>query len=144
VAPSRVLVDINVLLDVILDRKPWADDATLLLDAIATGRVSGHVAGHALTTVYHLVDREQGRGRAVTAVSDLLGIFTVVPLGNDEFHRALALGLSDYEDAVQVAACLAAGADVLVTRNEKDFKGAPVTLRTPGELLALLGPNLAR
>jgi len=26
-----------------------------------------------------------------------------------------------------------------VTRNAKDYKGAPVALRTPGEALALLG-----
>jgi hypothetical protein len=62
----------------------------------------------------------------------------VVPLDGADFQRALALGLSDYEDAVQVAACLKVGADYLVTRNARDFKGAPIVVRTPGEVLALL------
>ncbi len=48
------------------------------------------------------------------------------------------MSLSDFEDAVQAAACLTAGADYLVTRNGKDFKGAPVATRTPGEILASL------
>ncbi len=132
-------MDTNILLDVVLDREPWADDATLLLDAIASGRVPGCIASHAVTTVYYLVERARGRTRAVTAVSDLLEIFSVVALGSADFHRALALGLPDYEDAVQVAACLTAGADVLVTRNERDFKGAPIALRNAGEVLALIG-----
>jgi predicted nucleic acid-binding protein len=138
-APTRlaVLVDTNVLLDVILDRRPWADDATLLLDVIAKGDARGYIAGHAITTVYYIVERAQGRAAAVTAIGDLLQVLEVVPLEGADFQRALAMGLRDYEDAVQVAAALHAGADFLVTRNERDFKGAAVKLRTAGEVLTL-------
>src|SRR5919204_421736 len=71
-------------------------------------------------------------------VSDLLQVLSVVPLAGPDFQRTLSLGLRDYEDAVQVAACLQMGAGYLVTRNAKDLKGAPVTARAPGEVLALL------
>jgi predicted nucleic acid-binding protein len=138
-APARLaaLVDTNVLLDVILDRRPWADDATLLLDVIASGIARGYVAGHAITTVHYIVERAEGRAAAVTAISDLLQILEVVPLAGADFQRALAMGVQDYEDAVQVAAALHAGVDFLVTRNERDFKGAAVKLRTAGEVLTL-------
>lgn len=71
-------------------------------------------------------------------MSDLLQLLTVVALSSADFQRALGLGLKDYEDGVQAAACLQIGADYLVTRNEKDFKGAPVTPRTAGEVLAVI------
>lgn len=135
--PSSVLIDTNVVLDVILDRAPWANDATVLLDLIATSRTRGYVAGHAVTTVYYIVERERGRTTAVTAVGDLLEILEVVPLESADFQRALAMGLGDYEDAVQAAACLKVGASFLVTRNQRDFKGAPVASRSPAEVLAL-------
>lgn len=134
-----LLVDTNIVLDVVLDRKPWADDATALLDAIAKGRAEGHVASHAVTTVHYVVQRERSRAVAATAASDLLQVVTVVPLGNADFQRALGIGLKDYEDAVQVAACLQVGADYLVTRNAKDYKRSPVATRSAGEVLALLG-----
>jgi predicted nucleic acid-binding protein len=134
-----VLLDTNILLDVILDRTPWADDATALLDKIAKHEASGSVAAHAVTTVYYLVERAKGRAAATTAVSDLLDILDVVALDGADLRRALALGLKDYEDAVQAAACLKIGARFLVTRNERDFKGAPVAPRSAGEVLALLG-----
>ena len=136
--PPGVLVDTNVLLDVVLRRAPHAADAARLLDAVATGGARGWVAGHAVTTVHYIVEREQGRTRAVTAVGDVLQLLDVVPLAAADFQRALAMGLRDFEDAVQAAACLRAGADFLATRNGKDFKGAPVTTKTPGEVLALL------
>lgn len=133
-----LLIDTNVLLDVVLARKPWTRDARLLLDAIAMGHADGHVAGHAITTLYYVVEREKGRVAAVTAVSDLLQLLSVVALELTDFQRALALDLEDYEDAVQAAACLKIGADFLITRNEDDFRRAPVSPRTAGDVLALL------
>lgn len=141
VKPARqlaLLVDTNVVLDVILDREPWATDAVRLLDTIERGGAKGFVAAHAVTTVHYVVARATDRATANSAVADLLEVLTVVETGAAEFHRALAMGLGDFEDAVQAAACFTAGADYLVTRNARDFKGAPVSTRTPGEVLALL------
>ena len=137
-APLSVLVDTNVVLDLILDRAPWADDASRLLDAIGSARLRGFIAGHAVTTVHYIVERVRDHTRAATAVSDLLELLDVVSVGSADFQRALSLGLRDYEDAVQAAACLKVGASFLVTRNPKDFKGAPVEIRSPAEVLALL------
>ena len=64
--------------------------------------------------------------------------FTVVALGTPDFNHALVLGLTDYEDAVQAAASLKIGADYLVTRNPRDYRGAPIKTRSAGEVVALL------
>jgi len=136
--PSVVLIDTNVLLDLVLARAPHAVEAALLLDAVARGRAVGHVAGHAVTTMHYVVEKARGRRAATTAVGDLLALLDVVPIGGPELQRALAMGLADFEDAVQAAACLEIGAEFLVTRNAKDFKGAPVTTKTAGEVLAIL------
>lgn len=135
---TRLLVDTNVVLDVVLNRQPWAADAAVLLDAVAKGRAQGYIAGHAVTTVYYIVEKQSGHAVAATAVSDLLQLLSVVPLAAADFQRALGLALRDFEDGVQAAACLQVNADYLVTRNPKDFQGAPVTTRAPGEVLALL------
>lgn len=135
-----LLLDTNVLLDVMLERTPWVEDATTLLDALARGRGAGYVASHTIPTVYYLVARARDRAAAATATSDLLQLLTVVPLDNAGFQRALGLGLRDFEDGAQAAACLQIGADCLVTRKAGDYAGAPVTLRTAGEALALLAP----
>ena len=137
-ALPKLLVDINVVLDVVLERKTWLRDSAAILDAIASGRAAGFIAGHGVTTIYYLAASANGRAAATTAVADLLQICDAVPLTTADFHRALALGLKDFEDAVTAAAALAIGADYLVTRNEKDFKGSPVAIRSPGKILSLL------
>ncbi|HLL45079.1 MAG TPA: PIN domain-containing protein [Longimicrobiaceae bacterium] len=134
----KLLVDINIALDLLLERAPWAGDAGRLLTAIERGQAEGYVAGHTITTIYYVMARYKDRAAAATAVTDLLRILRVVPIEASDFHRALVLGLSDFEDAVQVTAGLKVGADYVVTRNGRDFKAAPVDARTPAEVLALL------
>jgi predicted nucleic acid-binding protein len=139
-APRRptLLVDTNIVLDVVLERAPWVADATALFDVVARGQTPAFIAGHTVTTVHYIVERERDRRTATTAIGDLLTLFPVVPLDTADFQRALALRLRDYEDAVQAVACLRIGADFLVTRNPKDYRGSPVTPRAPGEVLALI------
>ncbi len=138
--PLRLLVDLNIVLDVVLKREPWYRDAVGLFDAMSGGAAEGYVASHAIATLYFLVNKANGRMAAVTAVTDLLSICEVAPMGRQDFQRALALGFADFEDAVQVAAALQTGCAYIVTRNAKDFKGSPVQVRTAGELLSLLPP----
>jgi len=142
--PLRLLVDLNIVLDVVLKREPWYRDAVTLLDALSRGAAEGYVASHAIATLYFLVNRANGRVAAVTAVTDILSICKVAPMGTPDFQRALALGFADFEAAVQVAAALQTGCAYIVTRNAKDFKGSPVPVRTAGELLSLLAPPSER
>lgn len=137
----KVLIDTNILLDVILGRSPWSIDAALLMDAASHGACEGFLAGHSVTTVQYIVQRELGRQRAAAAVSGLLTVLRVVGLEHDDFLVALTLGLADFEDAVQVATALKCGADFIATRNVRDFRGVDVPLRSAGEIVAFLSAS---
>jgi predicted nucleic acid-binding protein len=134
----KLLVDTNVFLDVILERKDLMRESAAVLDAIEEGRADGYVSSHAITTIHYIVAKANGRAAAATAISDVLALCEVVAVNEADFHRALALGLEDFEDAVQVAAALRVGADYLVSRNEKDFRDSPVDVRSPVTIAALL------
>ena len=92
--------------------------------------------------MHYIVERARDRATATTAVSDLLQVVNVVPLASEDFHRALALGLRDFEDAVQVAAGLRAGVQYLVTRTVRDFRGSPIDARSPAEAVAVISAEL--
>ena len=134
----RLLLDINVLLDVLLERDPWARLAAELLAIIETNQAQGFVAAHTLPTVYSVVARSQDRDTATRAMHDLLHLLDVVPVEKQDFYRALSLPLNDFEDAVQAAAAFRIDAEYLVTRNEPDFKGASIATATPSTILSLL------
>ncbi len=134
----KLLLDVNVVLDVILAREPWMREAARVLNAVESRRVQGLVAGHTLTTVHYVVRKVHGNAAATAAVSDLLRILDVDPVETADFFQALALSMSDFEDAVQVACALKAGVDHLVTRDLDDFRGLAIPAVLPSEVLALI------
>jgi hypothetical protein len=53
-------------------------------------------------------------------------------------RHAAAFPIRDFEDALQAAAAMACGADVIATRNVRDYAGSPVRAVTPSALLGEL------
>jgi predicted nucleic acid-binding protein len=74
----KLLIDTNVFLDVILERKDLARESAAVLDAIESERAEGYVSSHDLTTIHHIVAKANGRTGAATAVSDILELCEVV------------------------------------------------------------------
>ena len=135
----RVLFDINVILDVLLDRKPYADASAAAWVAIETGVAEGLIAAHAVTTIHDLVRKELGAAKARRIISALLRVFSIATVDAAVIQEALQLSFSDFEDAVTAAAARFAGCQCIVTREPKGFRGSPVRSLTPEAVTPLWG-----
>ena len=136
----RVMVDINVILDVLENRNGWVMDAAKTCAVCGGGmRATGFVPPHAVTTIYYIVRKRGGKSLADKAIDWLLALFKVADCGTDEFKAARASGIDDYEDAVVVASAKKTGCDYIVTRNTVHFKVSPVPVMTPAAFVAKFG-----
>lgn len=132
----RVLFDTNVLLDVLLSRKPHAEPAVRLLSLADTGRIQGVLSATTVTTIHDIATKAVGRKAATGHVQTLLSIFEVAVVDRSVLEKALDLAFDDFEYAVLHAAAVGAGAGAIVTRNGKDFARATLPILDPPELLA--------
>lgn len=135
---TRVLVDINVVLDLLADREPLAEASAAVLGEIESGRVEGCLAAHTITTLRFRLAKHLGKARTRRVLTDLLSLVRLVPVDEDRLRHALAANWADFEDAVQAACAEKAEVDYLVTRNKADFRESAVKTVTPAELLAVL------
>lgn len=134
----RVMLDLNVLLDVVQRREPfYAASAAVLSQAIEGPNVAC-LPGHALTTLHYIVSKYSGQEQADTLVDWALTHLEVVPQDRSQFVRARSLRFTDFEDAAVASAAEASGCEIIVTRNVADFSSSPVPAVTPEELLATL------
>jgi predicted nucleic acid-binding protein len=136
---KRVLFDINVVLDVLLDRQPYAEASAAAWAAIETGAAQGLLAAHAVTTIHYLLRKEMGNVKARRIVSAILRVFEVAAVDGAVVHEALHLPLPDFEDAVTASAARSAGCECVVTRDPRGFRGSPVRPLTPEAATPLLG-----
>lgn len=135
---TRILIDLDVILDVLLDRAPHAEASAAVWAAIESGEADGAIAAHCVTTLHYLATRSRGRDFGERCVADVLSVFAVAPVDSAVLSEALALRWSDFEDAVCAASAKAAGCQVIATRDPRGFKGSLCPALTPVETLALL------
>ena len=133
-----VLIDTDVLIDVALERKRHVDSASALLDALEQRQAGAFVAWHSISNFYYLVQPTRGRAGARQFVLDLTSFIDVAPTTTTSLRFAASVDMKDFEDAMQVAAAMACGADVIATRNIKDYAKSPVKAATPKEVLAMV------
>jgi predicted nucleic acid-binding protein len=139
----RILLDVNVILDFVLDRPPFGEAATVLWALAERKEIEAVVPAHGVTTVFYLAARQRGPAFARRVVGDLLAVPSVAAVDAAVLRRAVALGWRDFEDAVCAAAAEAAGCDTLVTRDPKGYPESPVVVVDPLTAVSLLqeGPG---
>ena len=130
----RVLFDTNVVLDVMLDREPFAAASAEILSRAEAGHVAGCICATTVTTIHYLATRALGSERALAEVRKLFSLFEIAPVTRTILETALDLGFTDYEDAVLHEAARQVDAQGIVTRNPGDFRKSTLPVFSPDEL----------
>lgn len=138
----NVLFDTNVILDVLLDRKPFSEDSARLLAGAERREIAGFAAATTITTIHYLCSKAVGKSRARRELERLLSILDVAPVNRAVLESALASKIGDFEDAVLAEAGALVPVDAIATRNAKDFAGATTPVYSPVEILNLLDLEL--
>jgi len=132
----KVMLDLNILLDVAQGRKPFYSASAKVLSALLRDEAIGCIPGHALTTLHYILSRGSDAETADGFIDWLLARFRIIGENHGVFARARGLKMTDFEDAVVASAAEKAGCRWIVTRNPKDFAASPVAALTPEEFLA--------
>jgi predicted nucleic acid-binding protein len=134
----RVLLDLNVVLDLFLVRKPWCDDSAAIWDANSRRQIDAHLSSASFPTLFYLVRKHGGRSLAQRAVTDCLNSLAIVPVDVSSLRLAAMGPGGDFEDNLQVASAVEAKLEAIVTRDPNGFAGSPLPVLTPTEFLAKL------
>ena len=133
----KVLFDTNVVLDVLLRRQPFHQDAAKLFAYVELREIEGYLGATTVTTLYYFMEKTLGDD-ARTELRRLFELFKVATVDKAVLDKAVTSPLTDYEDAVLVEAAFMSNLDAIVTRNIKDFKNTSLRVLAPEELLAML------
>lgn len=134
----KVFVDTNVLLDVVLDRKPHVEYARLLLEAGWKGQFSLFTSSVSLLNMHYIVQANSGKAAGLNAVIHLKEIFSILNVDQKMIDQAVSCDPTDFEDAVQIFSAKSANCDVIITRDRKGFVGFDIEVKTPKEFFKAL------
>jgi predicted nucleic acid-binding protein len=135
----RALIDTNVVLDVLLERLPFFDEADAVWKKCDEGVIDGFVSAVTITTIFYVARKLLGAQQALEAVATCMEAFQIAPIDRHALELALQLTGDDFEDNVQIACARTAQLDHVITRDRTGFAASDVAVLTPREVLQRLG-----
>jgi predicted nucleic acid-binding protein len=139
----KVLIDTNIVLDLLLEREPFVEDAIALFDQVEAGQVRGYIAATTITNIFYIVRKVQGREAALQAVSRIAAGLEICAIDRHTIAQALASNLKDFEDGIQFACAVLNQLDAIATRDTSDFIGVSLPVWSIAELQAQLSQQNA-
>jgi len=131
----KVFVDTNVVLDFLLKREDFFEDARMIMALGYNKRCDLYMSSLSFSNIAYIA-RKQLKGDALyECFSEIRELLSVSPVTQVELDQAILLRASDFEDALQYCSAKTVGADCIVTRNTKDFQFSEIVILTPSEFV---------
>jgi predicted nucleic acid-binding protein len=131
----HLFLDTNILLDIIEARPEFVENSTQVLARAEEINARIFIAWHGLATIYYLIRRGRTEADTIREIDQILNWAEIAPVDSNTAIRARSLVFPDFEDAMQSACAENCFADIIITRNTKDFALSRVPALSPFEFL---------
>ena len=131
-----LLIDANILLDVLLDRKEFVKESALIWKLCETRQMKGYVSALTFANIMYIMRKELTPEKTEEVFRRLNLIFELADFSGSVLEKAVEMKWSDFEDAVQSATAERVHADYVITRNIRDFGRSKIMALTRTEFLA--------
>lgn len=134
---KRVLVDVNVFMDVLQAREGIRSSSWTLSILSEQDKYCGFASALTIPILHYFESRRYGDSKARMNVRETLMGFTVVDLTDELIQRAFDEdSISDFEDCIQYHSAKSALCNAIITRNTRDFRNIELDVYTPEEFLS--------
>ncbi len=134
---KKIFIDTNILLDVVMHRSDFCEQAAAVWADCESRKVQGVVSAISLNNMHCVVRKRVESAAALEYVRFVLDIFSVVPLDESIWRLAVDLPGKDFEDAIQTFSAVQARVDCIVTRDRLHFSNSYMPVISPAEYLDL-------
>ena len=129
---EKVLIDTDVILDLLFDRKPFSEESSQILGFCENGKIKGFVTAIMLSNIYYLLRKTAKHEKVIANLKMLMSIMDVTSTNKKTVLDALNSDFKDFEDALQnFSAQNYNEIKVIITRNIKDYKTSSLSVMTP-------------
>ncbi|HND46820.1 MAG TPA: PIN domain-containing protein [Chitinophagales bacterium] len=129
---DKVLIDTDVILDFLFDRKPFSDDASRILSLCESKQIQGFVTAIILSNIYYLLKKTAKHEKVIESLKALMNILDIVTTDKTTVLNALNSEFKDFEDALQnFSAEKNKEIKIIITRNIKDYKSSNLSIMQP-------------
>ena len=122
----KVLIDTNIVLDVLLNRKPFVEDAIKPFQQAEKGQIEAYITASSVTDLVYILRKAYSLTEIKTHLKEMFQFIKIVGINPSMITGALDQDGPDFEDAVMMECARQSGMEIIITRNKPDFTKSAV------------------
>ncbi|MDR0987737.1 MAG: PIN domain-containing protein [Ruminococcus sp.] len=130
-----ILLDTNVVLDSLIKRKLFYQEADIILNLAVEKKIECCISANSLADIFYFCSKEKNVPEARYMLNYLLENFEVAAIDGEDCKSAMKLPIADFEDALIVQCALKYKVEYIITRDIKLHTNGVVTAVSPEEFL---------
>ena len=132
----QVLIDADLVLERLLNRSGFVEEAKILWEMISVRQIQGHITKIGLEKIRIFSTELKDKENAEAVVSKLQEKIRICPVNECLLKKARSLNLIDFESAVEVACAIDMKLGVIVSQTPQNFLGTPLRILPVWKLVA--------
>ncbi|MDB5209537.1 MAG: hypothetical protein JWQ30_364 [Sediminibacterium sp.] len=132
----NVYLDTNVVLDLLLARKPFDTEAEQIFRLIAEKKLIAYISALSYGQIGYFLEKNLTRSNARNRLRDIQQLTETIAVDDKIISAAIASDFTDFEDSIQFGCAMRVkNLYALITRNYRDFKNKEILILSPKEFL---------
>ena len=132
---KTIFLDTNVVLDFILKRQGFAEEAARIFDLGERKKLRLSLSSLSMNNIDYIVSKIESKKKSRQIILKLLSLVDVFKVDRLTIEKAALSNFKDFEDAIQNYCAEEGGVNHIITQNLKDFKESELSIQTPKEFL---------
>ena len=128
---KNVFLDTNVILDFLGERAGFYEPAARILTLADLKKIKIYTSAVSIANTYYLLAKYENHESAIEKIRKFNVLCTIATTDDEVLDKAINSNFKDFEDSIQYFSAIASGCNLIITRNEKDFKHALIPVMNP-------------
>ena len=132
---KNLYLDTNIVLDLLAERMPFYTEAAKLFSLADKKKLKLSISSLCMADAHYILSRQNPEIEVRKVLRKFKVLVNVLPLDDKITDLALNSDFKDFEDAIQYFTAIENDQDLIITRNQPDFKESKIPVMTAGEFI---------
>lgn len=123
---KKIFLDTNIILDFLGEREGFYEASAKIMTLADKNKIQVYTSPSSISNVFYVLTRYENSKIALEKIRKFKLLCSMSVMDDEVVEKAINSNFKDFEDAMQYFSALASNCNIIITRNEKDFKNAMI------------------
>ena len=123
---QNIFLDTNIVLDFLGERAEFYESVAKVLTLADKKKIKVFTSPTSIGNTFYVLSKYENSKVALEKIRKFKLLCSISVMDEEVVEKAINSDFKDFEDAMQYYSAISANCDLIITRNEKDFKNSMI------------------